>query len=262
MKPDVLIIGAAKCGTSSLACNLNRHPAISIQDQELHFFSKYWDRGADWYLSLFDRNAGVRGEKSPTYLYFPESHERIHTLLPEAKLIVLLREPVSRAFSNWNMRYTGNRLVRMGLEFNRCHPRACHIKSLNFSALADFYLEQDKKGGDRAMRFRQPLDIFHRGLYMPQISHLLRYVKRENILFLITERFFADEKNGYADVCRFLNVPVVDLKQYKKRRTGDYPYPVPEQAAAKLHDFYRPYNEKLFRFLGDRVAEWDKQPHV
>lgn len=256
--PDFLIAGAAKCGTSSLAYNLSQHPDIFVWGGEIHYFTKYWDRGQQWYLSHFDTPAKVRGEKSPTYLYYPESHSRIHALLPGVKLIVMLRDPVARAFSNWNMRFHSKRLIRMGLEFNSRQPRALRLKSLDFEALVDYYL--DHAGSEdpkiKALLFQQPLDIIHRGLYLQQIVSLLSYFKRENLLCLVSEHYFSREKEGYAKICQFLNVPEFTPKSFVKRRTGDYLSPIPASAASKLRQFYRPANETLFNFLGFHVSQW------
>jgi hypothetical protein len=260
-KPDFLIVGAAKCGTSSLAYNLNKHPDIFVWGGEIHYFSKYWERGREWYLSHFSEPAKVRGEKSPTYLYHRECHARIHGMLPDVKMIVMMRDPVARAFSNWNMRYRNKRLISMGLAFNSRRPKEQRLKSLDFDALVDDYLDREakKNAGAETLLFQQPLDIIHRGLYLPQIRYLLKYFDRERMLFLVTERYFADEKKEYAGVCRFLNVPGADPGSFEKRRAGDYQMSIPGEAARKLRNFYRPYNEQLFRFLGYRVPEWEEQ---
>ena len=260
-KPNFLIMGASKCGTSSLAANLGRHPDVHMPgrgESEPHYFTKRLGRGPEWYLSLFSCQARMNGEKSPTYLYCLESHHRIHSFLPEAKLIVMIRNPVLRAYSNWNMRYNDGRLIRMGLGFNSRHTGPHSLTSLDFEALVDYYLEHACGGGPVPPRLREkPLDIIGRSLYWPQINSLLNYYPPENILLLISERYFADEKKGYAEVCGFLGLDPITSESFEKRRIGVYGSPVPAGAAARLWEYYRPFNEKLFRFMGKQVPEWD-----
>ncbi|MWV27571.1 sulfotransferase family protein [Aurantiacibacter rhizosphaerae] len=102
---DFVIIGAAKSATTWLQTQLQSDPAIYMPDPELHYFSREYERGTDWYLSQFsDEGIGkVVGEKSNSYLYTPEAPERVHRDLPHVKLIAQLRNPVARAYSSYCM---------------------------------------------------------------------------------------------------------------------------------------------------------------
>jgi hypothetical protein len=104
---NFLIIGAAKSATTWLQQTLQADPAISMPDPELHYFSRFYDRGHDWYFDQFPRTEGKRvvGEKSNSYLDTPAAAERVKMLLPHAKLIVQLRNPVERAYSDYCMLY-------------------------------------------------------------------------------------------------------------------------------------------------------------
>jgi hypothetical protein len=104
---DFLIIGAAKSATTWLQQSLQRDPSVSMPDPELHYFSRCYDRGDEWYLSNFSRNDGHRmvGEKSNSYLDTPEAAPRIKEKLPHARLIAQLRNPVDRAYSDYCMLY-------------------------------------------------------------------------------------------------------------------------------------------------------------
>jgi hypothetical protein len=102
--PEALIIGAPKSGTTSLAAYLLHHPHLWVHPRkELHFFDGRWDWGQTWYccqFPVFQATAGViRLEDTPNYLQLPEAPERLHSLIPEARLVVLLREPLDRAIS-------------------------------------------------------------------------------------------------------------------------------------------------------------------
>jgi hypothetical protein len=102
---DFIIIGAAKSATTWLQKQLQSDPAVYMPDPELHYFSREYSRGEDWYLSQFSESGvgKIVGEKSNSYLYTPEAAKRLHHHLPHAKLIVQLRSPVERAYSNYCM---------------------------------------------------------------------------------------------------------------------------------------------------------------
>ena len=108
--PDFLIIGAQKAGTTALARNLALHPEISVfsgktefGQKEIEFFNQHWEMGAYWYASHFQNTAAMVGEKTAELLHRKICHERMFQTNPEFKLIVLLRSPVERAYSQWRM---------------------------------------------------------------------------------------------------------------------------------------------------------------
>ena len=102
---DFIIIGAAKSATTWLQTQLQADPAVYMPDPELHYFSRKWELGHDWYLSQFNDGDSQKlvGEKSNSYLYTSGSAERIHAMVPQVKLIAQLRNPVERAYSNYCM---------------------------------------------------------------------------------------------------------------------------------------------------------------
>jgi hypothetical protein len=115
--PNLLIIGAAKCGTTSLHRYLDQHPDISmaggdgLSAKELRFFTDPdWRDELDRYARHFSAEVAVRGEATPAYTFYPLHRgvpERIRALVPEARLIYLVRDPVERIASHWVQRYWG-----------------------------------------------------------------------------------------------------------------------------------------------------------
>lgn len=107
-KPDFVIIGAAKAATTWIQVQLQANPAIYMPDAEPHFFSNEFEKGADHYLRWFSKSpnaASVVGEKSADYLADPDVPGRMAEMLPDARLVVQLRDPVERAYSDYKMFY-------------------------------------------------------------------------------------------------------------------------------------------------------------
>lgn len=107
MRPNLIIIGAMKCGTTSLHYYLNLHPQIKMsKPKELNFFieNRNWKRGVDWYRSNFSGDQIIHGESSPNYTdhrKYPGVPERMYSLVPEAKLIYMVRDPIERMVAHY-----------------------------------------------------------------------------------------------------------------------------------------------------------------
>jgi len=103
--PTFVIIGAMTCGTTSLHRYLDLHPQISMSGlKETNFFEERWGRGIGWYRSLFDPEAPVRGESSTVYTKYPSAEgipERMHRVIPDARLVYLVRDPIERIVSHY-----------------------------------------------------------------------------------------------------------------------------------------------------------------
>jgi hypothetical protein len=108
--PNLIVIGAQKCGTTSLHHYLSFHPEIAMsRPKELNFFSVHWDKGQHWYERRFRKRARVRGESSPNYSWYPiqpDVPERIAAVVPEAKLIYLVGDPVQRTVAGYTHHWT------------------------------------------------------------------------------------------------------------------------------------------------------------
>jgi len=105
--PDFIIIGAQKCGTSSLHNYLDAHPDIGMSiEKEVQYFNEgyRWEKGLDWYKSRFREGPGFKGEASPQYTWYPfhqQSAREMHKLLPDIKLIYMVRDPITRIASQY-----------------------------------------------------------------------------------------------------------------------------------------------------------------
>jgi hypothetical protein len=115
MLPTFIVIGAMKCATTSLHFYLDLHPQIFMsRRQELDFFiaERHWNKGLQWYESQFSDDFGINGESSSSYTKYPlvcDVPERIHSVLPLAKLIYVVRDPVDRIISHYIHEYAQGR---------------------------------------------------------------------------------------------------------------------------------------------------------
>ena len=178
MLPNLIIIGAQKCGTSALHFYLEQHPDISMsRPKELDFFveTKNWRRGLAWYEKKWPVNTLVRGEASPNYTaypIFPGVAEKMARTVPEAKLIFLVRDPIARIASHYAHNYVLRKEHR------------------------DF----------RAAIFDLSQPYLHRSRYMFQLDQFLPYYNREKILILDSADLRNDRSTALQQVFRFLGV--------------------------------------------------------
>lgn len=113
--PNLVVIGAQKCGTSGLHFYLGLHPEVSVSTpKELNFFiaERNWKLGVDWYCERFDRGSPVRVDASPNYTAYPQFEgvpERMSRIVPDARLIYIVRDPIDRIAAHWVHNYSKGR---------------------------------------------------------------------------------------------------------------------------------------------------------
>ncbi|MBA2446163.1 MAG: sulfotransferase domain-containing protein [Nocardioidaceae bacterium] len=262
--PDYLIIGTKKGGTTSLINWLIHHPHVarmfptSQRLKSSHYFDIHYHRGPDWYRSHFpSQQARARhsrrvdgpvivGEASPYYMFHPAAAQRARQTVPETRVIVLLRDPVSRAYSNyWDRRATGTEDMS------------------TFEAAIDAE-EQRLAGVDRERLISDPTyysfdhdnhSYLARGRYLEHLSAWIEAFAAEQLLILQAESMFAEPEQVFATVQRFLEIPVVGtipLAKYNERPHESMSHDM----RTRLSDYYRPYNAALYQALG-RDFEWE-----
>jgi hypothetical protein len=143
--PNVIVIGAQKCGTSTLHYYLRFHPDVSSSTpKELDFFveERNWGRGLDWYRSHFDPTKAARVESSPNYTTYPHFEgipERMHEVVPEARLIFLVRDPIARIEAHWVHNYAKRR-ERGNLIETVLHPSTTYIQRSRYAMQLEQFL--------------------------------------------------------------------------------------------------------------------------
>lgn len=243
--PDFLILGAQKAGTTALYAYLRWHPQITGPSfKEVSFFDRHYARGERWYRAhLPVRHRGLVGEASPSYLFHPLAPERVARMLPDARLIALLRNPVDRAFSHYQ------------------HEVALGREQLSFEdALAR---EQERMEGELEHMLRDPVYFSHawwnytyaaRGRYADQLERWFAAVSREQLLVLLTDDLAADTAGTYRRVLDFLGVDPRGLDSYPRIFEREYGGMSPETRAQLAAVFAEP-NGRLAELLG-RDLPW------
>ncbi len=158
MLPNLIVIGAQKCGTSALNYYLSLHPEVSMsRPKELNFFieERNWPRGIDWYKGHFDAEARVRGEASPNYTAFPQHQgvpERMHSVVPDARLIYMIRDPLERIGAHWVHNYAKRR-EKGTLAETLTHPNTSYVTRSMYAMQLERFLVHYPK--ERVLVFQQ-----------------------------------------------------------------------------------------------------------
>ena len=253
MLPGFLIVGAQRCGTTSMTRALSEHPAVfsAALRLEVHYFDSGYDRGLAWYRSHFPlrarawlaaRAAGaapVAFESSPYYMFHPLAAERIARDLPGVKLLVLLRDPVERAYS------AHAHEVSVGYE-TEPFERALEIEAARLEG------EAEKIMADPAYvsRSHQHHAYRTRGHYADQLDRLERTFGRERIHVVDSQAFFTDPAPIYDGVLEFLGLPDRGRPEFKRRNARPRAAPMTSTVRAALQEHYRSHDERLSRWLG------------
>lgn len=269
--PDFIIGGAQKCGTTSLHFYLAQHRDIfmPMKKQETHFFDQdqNYRKGVEWYESCFrdHRNERVIGQTSPLYLYLEKVPDRIYRLLPEVKLMFVLRNPVDRAYSHY------------------WHERKKGREKLTFEEAIE--IEGDRINKD--FWHNRHFSYLSRGKYAEQIERYLDYFSLSQMLFIMYDEFKKDSLKTVKKCFNFLEVSPderIDVSQkYNQTIIGNYiflrrfiinrytlntplkdffvkldgkqinkkiGYPkMKEETRERLEEVFRPYNQKLQKVL-------------
>jgi hypothetical protein len=211
--PDAVIIGAQKCGTTSLYHYLLYHPAVvRPTKKEVHYFDNNYARGLKWYRLHFSRRHGrLNFESSPYYLFHPKVPERLAATVPHAKLIVMLRDPVARAYSHyWHEK-------RLGHE----HLSFADAIEAEDERLAGESTRLSEDDGYRSYN-HEHYSYVERGRYVEQIERWFQFFARNQFLFVDSERFFVSPAREMARVTAFLGLSPLGEIAWTKQNVGSY----------------------------------------
>lgn len=248
--PSLLILGAQRSGSTSLFNYLVQHPdVLPPLGKEIHYFDLHYQRGLNWYRGRFPYAHRLRGgtltlDASPYYLLHPLAPERAARLLPGAKLVALLRNPVERALSHYQHEVRGG---RESLPFERAIEQ-----------------EAERLSGEEERLRSDPTyysfnhhrySYVRRGRYLEQLRRWVEHFPRSQLLVLQSERLFADPVGATATVHEFLGVRPHRLEHYKPFLHGAYDREMPAGVRTRLVEYFEPHNRELYDWLG-KEFDW------
>jgi len=266
-RPSFLIIGAQRAGTTALYYYLATHPDIVPgRDKEIGFFTPETFTGlpdhphhsrlcrgstsifsdppayaaaADWYHALFPlpHSLGhhrITFEATPEYLYFPFAPERIFNYHPRMKLIALLRDPVERAFSAWNMYHNFDDPIYSRIRETRSFEQA------TTDELNQIEVDVSTIGPD----------YVRRGLYADQLRRYLKFFPPDQLLWIDSRRLHGETSAVLDEVALFLGLrPFSSGRTWTPMHVGRYEHGPPPESVRFLRDFYKPHNQELYELL-------------
>lgn len=250
--PEFVILGAAKAGTTSLYDWLSEHPFIApATHKEVHFFDYNYYRGEDWYRRHFPLESQraafadehgrpfLTGEASPSYISHYWAPQRLAKLLPQARLIVMLRNPVDRAYSQFQM------------------SRRESEEPLDSFAEA-IEIEDRRLDSERARAISSPhynswpigcWSYLMRSRYAEQLERWFALFPRERFHFLTLEEMAEDPQRALDGVHGFLQLPSHRHQNMRPLHTATYDS-IDRDTRAQLTEYFRPHNERLYELLG------------
>lgn len=249
-KPSFLIIGAQKCGTTSLFYYLSQHSDLRMPIQkEIHFFDLQYDKGIEWYYSLFPKKPLLKkmhaGEASPYYLFHPLVAERVYKHLPKIKIIVLLRNPVDRAYSHFMHQ------KKLKNEFMDTFEKAIESESNRTD-------EDEKKLIKGEIELSLPFQRYSylkRGLYFKQINHWLQYFPIDQFYFIKSEDFFQNTVNELIQLYNFLGIKYKSPNDLLPQNANFYPQ-MSQSVRSQLNQYFADDSKKLKSLIGEKFC-WE-----
>lgn len=253
--PQAIIIGVKKGGTRALLEFLRIHPDVRAVGAEPHFFDRFYDKGLEWYRNLMPRtlDGQITMEKTPSYFVTKEAPSRVCTMNCQTKLIVVVRDPVTRAVSDYTQTLSKN-------------PGLPSFQSLALKNSSTGLIDTTWS----AVRI---------GLYAKHLENWLQHFPLSHFLFVSGERLVSDPAGEMGRVQDFLGLKrVVSDKHFYFNQTKGFPclkkpegssrprclgkskgrpHPqIPSEVLQRLRDFYRPFNHRFYQMSGQDFG-WD-----
>lgn len=252
--PDFIIIGTARSGTTSLYYDICQHPCVlPAAYDELGYFDSNFHLGLNWYRSLFPtlfskwlvkqkKQFAITGEDTPFYIWDPIVAKRILKNLPKIKLIVLLRNPVDRAYSNYHLG------VRAGTE-NLSFEDAIKVEIKRLEEI-----NEESKSSIEKYAIRR--SYLAKGFYSDQLKIWFEIFNSNQLLIISTEDLKSNPQKVINKIYNFLEIPDNHKLIPEKQKKAVYPE-MKKETREFLIDFYKKNNTELFNLIGQKF-DWDK----
>jgi hypothetical protein len=253
--PDFIIAGAMKCGTTSLFHHLLNHPGfVPPQRKEIHYFTNRVNlsHGENWYRSHLPTYSELRqaseslgyqavtGEATPAMVCNSYAINA-SKLVPKARIVMILRNPIDRAYSHYH--HQRNTFFGDNLSFWEAlqaeEKRLAKGTALNMS------------DPNKVNRHFRRYSYARRGMYIDQIEHWLRYFPRDQIKIINHQDFAENPSDILNKISLFVGLPGHDFGQTVHKNKGNYTEPMDERCRDYLTELFRPYNRRLYDFLGE-----------
>lgn len=239
--PGAVLIGAMRAGTTTLHHAITGHPGVkAARMKETHFFDENFDRGLQWYRRCFAADTdAVNFEATPSYLFHPLAAERAARMLPDAKFIVVLRDPVARAKSHYQ------------------YERARGYEPLSFADAIAAEAERTDADWQALIEGRGPWtealkrhSYLRRGLYGAQLRRWTQHVSPKRMLILEDRAIQADPAKAVGRVFEFLELAPVDIRFERKNASQQV-----DADLAGLREYFAEDSAELVRNYG-REFSW------
>lgn len=246
--PDFIIIGVQKGGTSSLYFYLSQHPQINASKvKEIHFFDNNYSKGIDWYTNHFPAKnfltKELTGEASPYYIFHPLVPERIYNSFPNVKLIVMLRDPIDRAYSHFNMQ------KKRGIENNSSFEEAIKMESDRIKGEYEKIKDIQNYNSYNYQKF----SYLERSKYFQQLIIWLKFFPQKQFLFIKSEDFFCNPYLVLKEVYDFLGVNLVYPTSLEVCNSNKYD-PMPNHLKETLKIYFEEDGNRLIDLLGENFC--------
>jgi hypothetical protein len=251
------VIGAKRCGTTSLYQHLSEHPCISRSPRDnIGFFNENYHLGINWYKSLFPTVFYKKKMESKnkhclffdvtsTYMEEELTAKNVYEVNPNQKIIVILRNPVDRAYSHYHVNVK-----------EKSEKRS--FEDAVFEEMNRIKSERIIQNKNKNLRVFTPNNIHYlkKGFYALQLKSWFKIFPREQILVLSTEEFQEDQNLIYKKIFDFLNIPNMKIKSTEKMEKGNYIH-MKHDTRNLLLDYFRQCNHELFELINSEF-DWKK----
>ena len=254
--PNFFVIGGVRCGTTSIYHYLGQHNCIKqAAYDELGYFDDNFHLGLNWYRSLFptkfmQKNIESEYKKfltydvTPFYIYNPLVVDRIFKFSPNAKIIAVLRNPIDRAYSNYNQKMQDEGDTKTTFE------------EIVYSEIEKIENDENDEENHAFLVDEFYELLLARGFYAKQLEFWFKKFPRKNVLLISSEELATNTDKTVSEIFEFLEVPNQKISDLTKQNERKYPR-MKDSTRNTLINFYKPYNEKLFSML-DSKFDWDK----
>jgi len=235
---DFIIMGAQKAGTTALSLNIGKHPDIYIDNNknpalsEVHFFDINFKKGIEWYKKKFNYSKKMVGEKTPELMYLDWTFPLIQAVNPYVKLIIILRNPILRAYSAWK------------------HAK----KNFNETRTFEDSIKEKAPLNQNKTFYTSQFHYLQRGLYYQQIAELLKWFPKDNLLVLIQENVIKNMRREYNKVYNFLNLPDFNTS-YELEYVSEDKSTINPETYKKLIKYFKNDVDNLEKLLGIKI-DW------